>query len=1521
MSDPSTVDLLFSKARTLHEAGELSQAETLYRKLLQNTPKHSEALHFLGVILWQTGRLTSSLQLINKELKLTPHSADAYYSQGNALYLDQQYQAAVDSYDKAILLNPMHAEAYHNRGSALNALLQYKAALESYDHAISIKPDYEEAHRNHNRSLYKLQHYQMACNIYNNVLRTKPGYEYNKQSEASVFAEKKVERIAKLRSKAKINTEINALPFEVRLHPAVCNLRMAHFIKQGSSGKDLVFYCGPATEIWNPHTAETKGIGGSEEAVIWLSNLLHKRGWNVTVYANCGIEEESYDGVYWKPYWMWNLKDKQDVTIIWRYPQIITNDINSDKVMLDLHDTIPEYEFTAERLLKVDKIFVKSTFHRSLYPTIPEDKFIIIPNGIDANLFESNGNRDSLLLINTSSADRSLPAFLDCFEQIKKHVPQAKARWAYGWGVWDFMYSSDALKMEWKTQNQRRMKELGVEECGRLNHSDIARLYLEANIFAYPSEMAEIDCISLSKAMAAGAIPITTDFAAMGDKSAHGGFFIHSNKTKDNWLQSSDFHFEITDPEQKTEFVKNAVELLLTPPSETDRKSMRDWATSTFDWDRIADLWNSALNPTLLCNVGDCATESVLSDIERSINPALAEQYFARGNELYGHRQYKEAMASYCETIHFNSQHAQAYNNRGSSLYAIGQYQEALENYKRAIQLEPKYAEAYFNRGNVCYFIQDYQLALESYTHAIKIDPNLSEAYCCRGNTLFMLQQYQAAIDNYDKTIRLNRSHAEAYNNRGSSLLALDKYQDALNSFNKAIGISPGYAEAYCNRGNALFSLQQYQAALESFDRGILLNPNNAKAHCNRGNALYALQKYEAALESQENAILIDSKYAEAYYGRGNVQYVLQCYQQALESYSEVILLDPKHAESFNNRASCLHAIKSYHEALDSYDKAISLKPDYAEAYCNRSNTLNALQQHSAAVESCDMAIALKPDYADAHFNRGNTLYILQQYQAAVESYDRAILLNPLNSEAYCHRGSALHIMQRYQEALESFDNAIRLKPDYVEAHCNRGQSLLAIKQYYAALESFKQVLLIRPDFEYLRGTSLHMKRFICDWENIEEECRRLEEPIDRGEKAILPFTVLAIYDSLALQRKAVEINVLDKYPPRSTAAIPRWPKHDKIRIGYFSADFYNHATSYLMAELFELHDRTKFEVIGFTFGPNCVDEMSTRVSSAMDQFFDVSSMTDKEIAQLSRELEIDIAIDLKGFTRDGRAGIFAERVAPIQINYIGYPGTMGADYIDYLIADPMLIPKASQKYYSEKIVCLPDSYQVNDSHRVISTNPCSRADEGLPESGFVFCCFSSAYKISPAVFDIWMRILKRVEGSVLWLMEENPWMPNNLRKEASRRGVAPERLIFAKLLPLAEHLNRQRLADLFLDSFPYNAHTTTSDALWASVPVVTRMGETFASRVAASLLRAIDLPELITSTEDEYENLAVELACNSDRLQALRQKLQQNRLTTPLFDTPTYTRHLEAAYSAILERFEAGLPPDHIYIPKAPPQ
>jgi predicted O-linked N-acetylglucosamine transferase (SPINDLY family) len=507
--------------------------------------------------------------------------------------------------------------------------------------------------------------------------------------------------------------------------------------------------------------------------------------------------------------------------------------------------------------------------------------------------------------------------------------------------------------------------------------------------------------------------------------------------------------------------------------------------------------------------------------------------------------------------------------------------------------------------------------------------------------------------------------------------------------------------------------------------------------------------------------------------------------------------------------------------------------------------------------------------------------------------------------------------LRRLKNALASCDKAIARKPGDADGHVNRAFVLERLERLEDALASYKKAIALKPEYEFLSGALVFAKMQICDFTNAEYEFAQLSERILRGEKASRPFPILAISGSSQVQKKAAEIWIRSRHPTSAALpAIPKRPVRQKIRIGYFSADYCDHAVMHLMAELFERHDRLKFELFAFSFGPESNDEIRRRAATSFDDFIDVRNISDEDVALLCRNLEIDIAVDLMGFTANGRPSIFAFRASPIQISYLGYCGTMGADYIDYIVADPIVIPEESKQYYCEKIVYLPNSYQVN-SRRSIAKKTFTRAELGLPPMGFVFCCFNNNYKITTRVLDCWIRILKKVEGSVLWLFESNEKAASNLRQRALTGGVNPERLIFAKRLPLlSEHLARYRSADLFLDTLPYNAHATASDALWAGLPVLTCLGETFAGRVAASLLNAINLPELVKTTLEAYEAFAIELADHPDRLKEIKQKLDKNRLTTPLFDTELFTKHIERAYVAMCERYHAGLPPCDILVP-----
>jgi predicted O-linked N-acetylglucosamine transferase (SPINDLY family) len=655
-----------------------------------------------------------------------------------------------------------------------------------------------------------------------------------------------------------------------------------------------------------------------------------------------------------------------------------------------------------------------------------------------------------------------------------------------------------------------------------------------------------------------------------------------------------------------------------------------------------------------------------------------------------------------------------------------------------------------------------------------------------------------------------------------------------------------------------------------------------------QGNADYLGMRYAAAIASYDRAIALDPHQMEAYYNRGNAFAELQQYSAAVDSFGAAILLQPDCVPAYYNRGNALQALKQYAAAVENYDAAIGREPAHANAYNNRGVALRDLKRCEAAVASFDSAVALKPDYADAYYNRGNSLRDLEQHAAAVASYDRAISLNA----------------------------------NYADAYVDRGESLKDLGQFAAAIASFGRGIALKSRLKGLYGARLHARMQICDWTDFEEEVADLAARIEGDEAASPPFPLLAVLGSARLQRKAAEIWVREQCPADS--ALPTIPRvaaipaaaAQRIRIGYFSADFRQHPVSILAAELIETHDRSRFEITAFAFGPASDDAMRTRLAGAFDRFLEVQGRTDREIALLARELQIDIAVDLGGFTQHCRPGIFALRAAPLQVEFLGYPGTLGAPYMDYLVADPTLIPEHSRAHYREQILYLPHTALPHDSQQPIAEQCLSRRQAALPDSRFVFCCFNNVAKITPDTFAGWMRILSKVPGSVLWLSATHPTAQSNLRREAMSRGVEPQRLIFAaRLASLPEHLARHRVADLFLDTLPYNAHTTASDALWAGLPVLTQLGETFAGRVAASLLSAIDLPELITSSPAQYEALAIDLATDPQRLARLKERLSQNRLSTPLFDTRRFTQHLEDAFTIIHTRHQAALPTEHIWV------
>lgn len=600
--------------------------------------------------------------------------------------------------------------------------------------------------------------------------------------------------------------------------------------------------------------------------------------------------------------------------------------------------------------------------------------------------------------------------------------------------------------------------------------------------------------------------------------------------------------------------------------------------------------------------------------------------------------------------------------------------------------------------------------------------------------------------------------------------------------------------------------------------------------------------------------------------------------------------------------------------AADWVAQAIALRPDIAGYYANLAWILAALGQRKEAITNCRQAIALKPDAPDFHFQLGNLLLQERRPEEAAASFRDALAHRPEYAEAHGNLGVALKQQGKLEDAIASYQRALALDATLADAAFNLGSALQSLKRYDEALPCYGQAMTFMPADARIFGNFVNLKDQICDWSDWEENHRRLSAYVRAG-AAISPYQIVT-----ASGDPADQLACARRYSRQLVSGPPLWRgqtyEAGKIRLGYLSANFGEHATSYLIAELIEKHDRSRFEVVGFSLVPEGRGTMGRRLADAFDDWIGVHDRSNDEIARRIRASGIGIALDLDGYTTTarpdtaGRAGILARRPAPVQVNFLGYPGTMGADFIDYIVADPFVAPLEQEAYFAEKLVHLPDCYQPNDTKRAIAERNPSRAACGLPADGFVFCCFNNNYKVTPAVFDIWMRALMATSGSILWLLHDNEPAEHNLRKEASARGVDASRLVFAPRLPLAEHLARHRLADLFLDTLPCNAHTTASDALWAGLPLVTCAGRTFASRVAGSLLHAVGLPELVTDSLEEYEALVLKLAREPAMLRDLRLRLERNRGCAPLFDIDRYRRHIEAAYERMWELYRRGEPP-----------
>ena len=808
--------------------------------------------------------------------------------------------------------------------------------------------------------------------------------------------------------------------------------------------------------------------------------------------------------------------------------------------------------------------------------------------------------------------------------------------------------------------------------------------------------------------------------------------------------------------------------------------------------------------------------------------------------------------------------------------------------------------------------------AIAGYRAFLQQQPQHAEAQRLLGLALFSRGQVAPAREALERAASLAPPNAALLNDLGNARRAAGDKAAAVEAFSAAIKAEPDFAFAHFNLADALLEAGDIQRARAAYDdiiaRGFA--GIDGDFHVNRGLCRLRLGDAPGAQEAFRAALALEPGHSRAAASLSDTLQKLGAHRDAVMFLTGFLDKQRASLETLLSLGSGFLGLRDYPRALGLFERLAAAKPPAPKALIGKGLALSGENRHEEAIAALDAAIALDPREADAWIGKGVALKALRRLPEAIETYHRAIEIAPRSVDAHLNLGNALALLNRHEEALACYERVLALNPNSAEAFNFAGNSLNALNRQTGALARFEKAVALDPGVTEALSSLVYAKQRRWDWAGLSEQRQFLLDRVGARQYTANPFALLGITDDPELHQKAARAYTIETLPRAPAVQPPPATPREKLRIGYFSADLYNHAIMHLLAGVLECHDRDAFEIHAFSYGPEIEDAMRARARATVDHFHECARLSDGAIIATARKAGIDIAVDLKGYTQDARLAPFAARVAPLQVSYLGYPGTVGGDFLDYILADATVLPMDQQPFYDEKIIHLPDSYQANDDRRAIASATLSRAEAGLPAEGFVYCCFNNAYKITPEIFASWTRILAAVPGSVLWLLGNEAEAMARLRGVAEAQGIDPARLVFGPSLPSAQHLARHQLADLFLDTLPYNAHTTASDALWAGLPVLTQMGHAFAGRVAASLLKAVGLPEMITRDTAEYEALAIALGRDPAHATAVKAKLAAAIPTAPLFNTPRFTRHLEAAYRMMWQRHAAGLAPEGFAVP-----
>lgn len=852
--------------------------------------------------------------------------------------------------------------------------------------------------------------------------------------------------------------------------------------------------------------------------------------------------------------------------------------------------------------------------------------------------------------------------------------------------------------------------------------------------------------------------------------------------------------------------------------------------------------------------------------------------------------------------------------NECVALYHGGKLPAALELAEQSLAKRPQSPVLLNVAAAAAKALGDIEKAERYWRAAMVVKPDWPDVYSNLGNLLRESNRHDEAEKAYRQALKINPDHAFSYNNLGTLLEATSRLADAEAAYRKALAIQPDFVEARINLGRVLGSAGLTSDAEDAYRTALQFQPASADAHAALAALLQATRRFDEAEAACRRALELRPDSINFSLNLGGLLQALRRFDDAETVYRNLLAINPNVAEAYNNLSMLFKDTRRLAEAEVACRRALELFPDYAGAYNNLGILLNDTRRFEESEQAYHHALRLQPGYMNAYNNLGTLLMSMKRLEEAEEVFRKALAVSPNFPEVLSNFGNLLHGLQRFDEAEDCFRRAVAANPGYYEAHNNLATLLQEAKKFDLAEPAFREALRLKPDYGNAAGQAYQCAKQLCEWSHRGEDEARLIGMVGNGTSGVPVFNLLSIaepeVDSAPLfLRRAAEVFALGKYFELSLPPLVAPARHitrDRLRIGYLSADFHEHATMYLLQGVLAMHDRERFAFYGYSYGPTS-DTVTLKAKENFDVFHDLKRLSGQAAASVIAADDIDILVDLKGYTGHARLEITALRPAPVIVNWLGYPGTLGHERLaDYLIGDPVVTPPEHAGNFSETLALMPHCYQPNDSQRAIGPRP-ARREVGLPEAAFVFCSFNQSYKFDPSMFDVWCRLLHAVPGSVLWLLAPTSAAVANLRSETEARGISPDRLVFGPPLKLAEHLGRLQLADLALDTYPVTSHTTASDVLWAGVPLVTRIGNSFVSRVAASLLQSLGLAELVADSADDYYQLAKSLATDPGRLSKIRSTLAERRLTAPLFDTERFTRDLERVYAKIWEQHASG--------------